>query len=83
MAEAEAAARAQLAEIVRDLETIRFRLLGVQAILPAAPGELVRHLDVEEMDAATEIRTVIKCVLADWIEPSIRDLRKVAVQGTP
>jgi chloramphenicol 3-O-phosphotransferase len=83
MADVEAAAREQLAEIVRDLEAMRFRLLGVQASLPAAPGELVRQLDVEEMDAATEIRTVIQCVLDDHIEPTVRDLRKAASQEPP
>jgi hypothetical protein len=79
MADAEAAAREQLAEIDRDLEAIRFRLLGVQAVLPVAPGELVRHLDIEDMAAPTEIRTVIQCVLDDYIEPAIRDLRRIAM----
>jgi hypothetical protein len=81
MADVEAAAREQLGEIVRDLEAMRFRLFGVEASLPAAPSELFRHLDIEEMAAPTEIRTVIKCVLEDYIEPAIRDLRKVAAGG--
>jgi hypothetical protein len=74
-------AREQLREIVGDLESIKFRLLGVQASLPepAADGT-ARGLveDIEEMDLLTEIRAVIGCVLNDCVAPAIGDLREAA-----
>ncbi|HEV8578732.1 MAG TPA: hypothetical protein VGX68_06570 [Thermoanaerobaculia bacterium] len=73
--EAEAAARKHLGEIGRDLEAIRFRLLGVEAILPAGALETVDLVEVEEMDARTELRSVVQHLLTDLIEPAIRDLR--------
>jgi hypothetical protein len=72
------AAQGQLQEIVRDLEAIRFRLLGVRESLPASPAELVRLAEVDpEADLTTEIRTVIQCVLSDSLQPAIGDLRDV------
>jgi hypothetical protein len=73
-------AQDQLGEIVRELEAIRFRLLGVRESLPASPAETVRLVEMEgeEGDLATEIRTVILCVLNDSLQPAIRDLRDVA-----
>jgi hypothetical protein len=78
MSETEAA-RAQLREIVRDLEAVKFRLLGVKAALLASPGETGGHLEEEPPDPRTEIRTAIECVLHDSLEPAIRDLRDAAV----
>jgi hypothetical protein len=75
------AAREQLREIVGDLESIRFRLLGVQASLPepAADGTVQGFVeDIEEMDFRTEIRSVIGCVLNDCVAPAMRDLREAA-----
>jgi hypothetical protein len=73
---AEAAAQAQLQEIQRDLEAIRYRLVGVHATLPAAPEEIVTHLEVEEnMAASTHLRALVETLLEDKIEPAIRDLR--------
>jgi hypothetical protein len=75
------AAREQLREIVGDLESIRFRLLGVQASLPQPVAEgTVRGFveDIEEMDLLTEIRSVIGCVLNDCVAPAIGDLREAA-----
>jgi len=76
--EVETAAQAQLREIVRDLTAIQFRLLGVQASLPPAPEEIVRQLDVEAMETSTEIRTIVQCVLEDFLGPAIRDLGNAA-----
>jgi len=75
----EAAAQAQLQEVQRDLEAIRYRLKGVHATLPPGPAEIVQILDVEvEKVTATHIRAVIETLLADKIEPAIRDLREVS-----
>jgi len=70
----------QLREILRDLETIQFRLTGVEATLPPSSTEADRLEDVgkEEMDLVTELRSVIQCVLKDSLQPLIRDLREVS-----
>jgi hypothetical protein len=80
--ETESAARAQLREIAAELETIRFRLLGVQAILPPSSLEETPLLETDEMDAPTEIRTAIGCVLEDRIGPAIRALQEASA-GIP
>jgi len=69
------AARAQIREIVRDLEAVKFRLLGVKADLLASSGGAGGLPDEEPPDPETEIRTVIECVLHDSLEPAIGDLR--------
>jgi len=78
--EAEGTARAQLREIATALETIRFRLLGVQASLPPSSLEETPILETDEMDAPTEIRTAIGCVLEDRIAPAIRALQEAATR---
>ncbi|HSK75317.1 MAG TPA: hypothetical protein VLQ45_02580 [Thermoanaerobaculia bacterium] len=58
----EAAAREQIPAITAELEAIRFRLLGAHASLsPEGPG--------------AGMRAAIECILADAIEPALRDLR--------
>src|SRR4051794_5203643 len=75
--ETESVARVQLREIAAELETLRFRLLGVQAILPPSSLEETPLLETDEMDVPTEIRTTIGCVLEDRIGPAIRALQEV------
>jgi hypothetical protein len=72
--------QAQLREIVRDLEAIKFRLLGVKANLLSSPGT-GRLPEEEPPDPGSEIRTVIECVLHDSLEPAIRNLRGAAVSA--
>jgi hypothetical protein len=78
------AAQSQLRDIVRDLEAIRFRLLGVQESLPPSAAETVRLLEVEQepADPRTEIRTVVQCVLNDSLKPAIQDLRDASDLST-
>jgi hypothetical protein len=78
MAQAEAAAQAELRKIVTELELLRSRLLEIVETLPKPPGEVENE---DEMDVATEIRSVIECVLTDNIRPAIRDLRTAAAYG--
>ena len=73
----EITARAQLRDITAELETIRFRLLGVQASLPPSDLESTPLLELDEMDSTTELRTAIGCVLEDRIGPAIRALQAV------
>jgi hypothetical protein len=75
------AAREELRDIVRTLEEVRSRLLGIQASLPLPPRELARLLEDDEEDVEIEIHSVIGCVLTDSIEPAIRDLQDAAVYG--
>jgi hypothetical protein len=71
----------QLEEIERELEGVQFRLLGVQATLPSDGRELVAFLKEEPMDASTQIRGVIGCLLEDSIGPAIRDLKALIALG--
>ena len=77
MTDAEASAREQLKWIARDLEGIRYRMLGVEATLPPAPIDLLPQLEEEPMSGITQLHAVIQCVLQDSIEPAIRDLREL------
>ncbi len=69
-----AAVQEHLLPAVSDLKDIQGRLRALQESLPAAPdrGE-------EEMDAVTELRSVLGCVLLDSLGPAIRDLQAAAV----
>lgn len=74
----EADAQRQVQAIAADLEVIRFRLLGVRASLdvpPMEPAMLVGEIDV---DVSTEVRSVIECVVNDFIDSAIRDLKRAA-----
>lgn len=76
----EEAARAQLQDVERDLEAIRFRLMGVHSTLPPAPEEFFAHVDIGEKPAmTTHLRAVIETLLEDKIEPALRDLRALEV----
>ena len=83
MTDAETTAEAQLREIADALEVIRFRLLGVQASLPASSVERDPLREEDEMDTATEIRAVVGCVLEDRIEPALQELRTVGSTEPP
>lgn len=76
--EAEAAAQAELQRIVEKLDAIRSRLQDMHAKLPVSAEETAMLLGEKEMDVATEVRSVIECVLNDSIQPAIRDLAAAA-----
>jgi len=75
--DAEAFARIQLEEIERELQRIRYRMLGVQSTLPPSPVDR-DSADVERLDDLSQLHAVIRCVLQDAIEPAIEDLRELA-----
>jgi len=83
MTRAEAAAQDQLREIVEELETLRAQLLAIHQSLPVPPEETAMLLGEEEMDVATELRSVIECVLHDSLQPAIRDLGAAAAYRPP
>jgi hypothetical protein len=72
----EKAAQEEIRDVVRDLEALRFRLVGVRASLPAPESE-----EEGEGDAAVDLRAVLDCVLADSIGPALQDLRKLVDEG--
>jgi hypothetical protein len=76
--EAEAAAQAELSQIVVELDAIRDRLAEIHDRLPVSPEETAMLVGEEEMDVATEVRSVIECVLSDSLQPAIRDLAAAA-----
>jgi hypothetical protein len=78
MTAAEAAAQAELRGIVEELDAVRARLEDVHARLPVPPEEAAMLLGEREMDVATEVRSVIECVLNDSLRPAIRDLAAAA-----
>ena len=78
MTEAEAAAQAELSQIVVELDAIRDRLAEIHDRLPVPPEETAMLVGEEEMDVATEVRSVIECVLNDSLRPAIRDLAAAA-----
>ncbi len=78
MTEEEAAAQAELHQIVEELDSIRTRLVDLHARLPISAEETAMLVGEVEMDFATEVRSVIECVLNDNIQPAIRDLAAAA-----
>jgi hypothetical protein len=78
MTSAEAAAQAELRQMVEELEAIRSRLSDLHERLPVPPEETAMLMGEAEMDFATEARSVIECVLADSLGPAIRDLAAAA-----
>jgi hypothetical protein len=78
MTEAEAAAQAELREIIEVLGTLCARLESLHEKLPVPPQEAAMLVGEEEMDVATEVRSVIECVLHDSLQPTLRDLQEAA-----
>jgi hypothetical protein len=84
--EAEAAAQAQLKEIMEKLKAVEKEMREIHksldppedALTGAAAGS---EVDEDENDLSTEIRSVIDCVLTDSLGPAIRDLQAVVRYG--
>jgi hypothetical protein len=73
-------ARAQLREIVHELEAVKHRLLSVRESLPEpVAGPQAAAEDLGKLDARMEIRSVIECIVHDWMDPAIGDLREAAL----
>ena len=75
---AEIAAQAELRQMVEELDAIRCRLSDLHDRLPVSPEETAMLVGEAEMGFATEVRSVIECVLADSLGPAIRDLAAAA-----
>jgi hypothetical protein len=78
LTDVEAAARVRLQEAATQLEALQRQLKEIHDSLPVSSREDLMLLGEEDMDVATETRSVIECVLNDCIQPAIRDLKAVA-----
>jgi hypothetical protein len=73
-----AKARKQLRHAIGQLDALRWTLTGIELSLPEPLAEQVRLAEMsDEMDAVTELRTVLHCVLEDSIRPAVQDLQEV------
>jgi len=75
------AAKAQFQEIVRDLEAVKYRLIGVHTSLPLAPSEKDPLREVDPTDPIVRLHGAIDSVLSDDLEPLIESLRDIAGLG--
>jgi len=66
--------RTQLGDVVRELEAIQYRLLGMAASLRTPRDETARLLGGEEPEDLEGTRSAIECVLVDRLGPAIQDL---------
>ena len=70
--------RQRLGKILDQLEAVRWQLIDLKLNLPEPPKEQGRLEDMgDEVDAITELRTTIECVLEDSIRPALQDLQDV------
>jgi hypothetical protein len=76
MTDVENEVQAQLREVVQELRSIHYRLLGLIASLPA-PLESREPAEDGE-DGGSWMRATLECVLVDRIRPAIQDLRTAA-----
>ncbi len=85
--ETEAAAQAQLKEMMEKLKAVEKEMREIHKSLDPPEGALTgaaagSEADEDENDISTEIRSVIECVLTDSLGPAIRDLQAVIRYGT-
>jgi hypothetical protein len=78
MTREEEQAQAAVRDAMEDLKKVRSRLRNIAAALPASPQEALMDAGDEDPDVATEVRAIIECVLADQIDPAVRDLGAAA-----
>lgn len=70
--------RTELRALVENLDGIRARLVDLHSRLPVPAEEAAMLAGEVEMDFPTEVRSVIECILNDWLRPTIRDLAVAA-----
>ncbi len=66
---------AQVHPVIAGLEKICSHLLFLEASLPEGASEASE--DLEELDYATALRSVLRCVVEDSVRPAIEGLRSV------
>jgi hypothetical protein len=78
MSDTEAEIRKVLARDARDLELLTHRLRQLLARLPASASRSEAEDLPDEWDEAAALRAVLQCVLADRLEPAVRELQAAA-----
>ena len=78
LADAEAATQDELLKLAAELEIIRQKALALCESLPVPPNEDLMLLREADMDFSTEVRSVVRCVVHDMIEPAIRSFQGAA-----
>jgi hypothetical protein len=73
MADEVTAAHTELLLIIQDVETLRYRLLGVRASLPERE---------DPAGVATELRVRIRHIVCDRVHSLLEDMRAAAEYGT-
>lgn len=83
MSDTEAEVRKALARDARDLELFTHRLRQLLARLPASASrsEADDLPDEGDEDGAAVLRAVLQCILADRLEPAVRELQAAARSG--
>ena len=71
-------ARAELHNVIQELEGLQGRLLALRRDLPPPPPARPDDDLNADPDVSTEMSRVIECVLQDSVEPAIRDLLAAA-----
>lgn len=70
--------KADLRRAVRDLEAVRERL---RAAIDSLPVDR-RKVD-DEPGSSSEVRSILECILADSLDPAIRDLENATQELAP
>jgi hypothetical protein len=83
MTDAEAAGQKLVWEIADQFENLNNLLRAVHDSFPASPLEAVILAGEADPDVATALRSTIECVLADQLEPALRELRTWAAYKPP
>lgn len=76
-------AQKEVRKIAGELGALCRRLEGVHQSLPIPSDEALMLLGEADMDVATEVRSVIECVLNDSLRPAVRDLHAAADYRPP
>jgi hypothetical protein len=73
-----AEARKHLPNVIEQVHSVRWQLRGIQHSLPEsiAEGDVLEDIG-SDMDAITQLRTTIACVLEDCLRPLLEDLEDV------
>ena len=80
---AELPAQEEVRQIAGELHALCQRLEGVHQSLPIASNEALMLLGEADMNVATELRSVIECVLNDSLRPAVRDLKAATEYRAP
>ena len=78
MSEQACNAQTKLLGITGELALLFVRLAGLVAALPPAPEEATPEDLDQEPDVSTEVRTVVLCVMNDYLRPAACDLLTAA-----